>query len=122
MKKLLVANRGEIARRIFRSARALGIGTVAVYSEVDAAAAHVMEADASQAIGPSPARESYLDADRILEAARLADADAVHPGYGFLAENAGFAERVIAAGLTWVGPSPRSIIEMGDKQRARELA
>jgi acetyl/propionyl-CoA carboxylase alpha subunit len=122
MKKILVANRGEIARRIFRSARALSIGTVAVYSEADANAAHVMEADASQAIGPSPARESYLDVDRILEAARLAGADAVHPGYGFLAENAGFAERVIAAGLTWVGPSPRSITEMGDKQRARELA
>ena len=122
MKKILVANRGEIARRIFRSARALGIGTVAVYSEADANAAHVMEADASQAIGPSSARESYLDADRILEAAHLAGADAVHPGYGFLAENAGFAERVIAAGLTWVGPSPSSITEMGDKQRARELA
>ena len=122
MKKILVANRGEIARRIFRSARALGIGTVAVYSEADANAAHVMEADASEAIGPAPARESYLNADRILEAARSSGADAVHPGYGFLAENAGFAERVIAAGLTWVGPSPRSIIEMGDKQRARELA
>ncbi|MBI1219930.1 MAG: acetyl-CoA carboxylase biotin carboxylase subunit [Rhodobacteraceae bacterium] len=122
MEKLLIANRGEIGRRIIRSARALGIRTVALYSEADAGLAHVEEADEAVAIGPAPARESYLDVDRVLDAARQTGADAVHPGYGFLSENADFAERVIAAGLTWVGPAPETIRAMGDKARARTLA
>jgi acetyl/propionyl-CoA carboxylase alpha subunit len=119
---LLIANRGEIARRIQRSARAMGLRTVAVYSEADAEAPHVAEADHAVAIGPAPARESYLDAARVLRAAHEAGADAVHPGYGFLAESAGFAEAVIGAGLTWIGPEPETLRAMGDKQRAREIA
>lgn len=122
MKKLLVANRGEIARRVFRTAKSMGIATVAVYSDADESAAHVADADEAVHVGPSPARQSYLDVDRVLAAARFAGADAVHPGYGFLSENADFAERVIAGGLLWVGPSPATIREMGDKQRARDLA
>jgi len=122
MKRLLVANRGEIARRIFRTCRVLGIETVAVYSEADEGAAHVAEADSAVAIGPSPARDSYLRAERVLDAARETEADAIHPGYGFLSENAGFAEAVADAGLIWVGPTPQSLRDMGDKQRAREIA
>ncbi|HVO89290.1 MAG TPA: biotin carboxylase N-terminal domain-containing protein [Casimicrobiaceae bacterium] len=122
MKKVLVANRGEIACRIVASCRTMGIRTVAVHSEADANALHVALADESVAIGPAPARESYLRADRLLDAARTSGADAIHPGYGFLAENAAFAEQVQAAGLAWIGPSPRVIRDMGDKQRARTLA
>lgn len=122
MKKLLVANRGEIARRIFRSAKALGIATVAVYSEADAQSAHVADSDEAYAIGRPPARESYLNVERILQVVRESGADTVHPGYGFLSESAEFAETIIAAGLTWVGPTPQSIRDMGDKQRARDLA
>ncbi|PQO22949.1 acetyl-CoA carboxylase biotin carboxylase subunit [Rhodobacteraceae bacterium WD3A24] len=122
MKRLLVANRGEIARRIFRTARELGIETVAVHSQADAGAAHVAEADHAVAIGPASARESYLDAGRVLEAARSSGADAVHPGYGFLSENAEFAEAVMAAGLKWIGPAPDTLRDMGDKNRARALA
>ena len=122
MNRLLVANRGEIARRIFRSARELGIETVAVYSEADAGSAHVEEADQAIAIGPAAARESYLDTAKVLDAARRAGADAIHPGYGFLSENAGFAEAVIAAGMIWIGPAPETLRAMGDKQRARDLA
>lgn len=122
MKKLLVANRGEIARRIFRSAALREISTVAVYSEADAESAHVADADEAIAIGPAPARESYLDAARVLRAAQDSGADAVHPGYGFLSENADFAEAIIAAGLTWVGPDPDTLRSMGDKARARALA
>jgi acetyl/propionyl-CoA carboxylase alpha subunit len=117
-----VANRGEIARRIFRACRLRGIATVAVYSEADCEAAHVAEADEAHPIGPAPARESYLVAERILDVARRNGADAVHPGYGFLSENAAFAQQVTAQGLTWVGPAASSIVQMGDKQKAREIA
>lgn len=122
MQTILVANRGEIALRIFRSARKLGLKTVAVYSEADRAAAHVEDADEAVLIGPPPARDSYLDIFRTLQAAVATGADAVHPGYGFLSENAEFSEAVIAAGLTWIGPDAASLRAMGDKQRARELA
>ena len=121
---LLIANRGEIACRIIRTARAMGIRTVAVYSDADANALHVRQADAAVAIGPSPARDSYLVGDRIIAAAIAAGADAVHPGYGFLSENADFAQAVIDAGLVWVGPRPDSIRAMGlkDAAKARMIA
>ncbi|AOB30094.1 acetyl-CoA carboxylase [Bordetella sp. H567] len=122
LNRLLVANRGEIACRVMRTCRALGIETVAVYSEADREAAHVAMADQACAIGPSRASESYLRQDAILQAAAQAGAQAVHPGYGFLSENASFAQAVLQAGLTWIGPRPDSIRDMGDKQRARELA
>ena len=122
LQKLLIANRGEIACRIARTARRLGIATVAVYSDADARALHVSEADAAARIGPAPAAESYLDADRILAAARETGCDAVHPGYGFLAENPAFAEACRAAGLIFVGPSPEAMRRLGDKMAAKVLA
>ena len=122
MNRVLIANRGEIACRVIRSCKALGLETVAVYSEADADALHVELADHAQPIGPASARESYLSMDAVLAAARAAQADAVHPGYGFLAENPRFAERVIADGLIWIGPRPKTIEDMGDKERARLLA
>ncbi len=118
---LLIANRGEIACRIIRTARAMGIRTVAVYSDADAGALHVRQADEAVHIGPSPARESYLVGDKIIAAAIASGAEAIHPGYGFLSENADFAQAVIDAGLVWVGPSPASIRAMGLKDAAKQL-
>jgi 3-methylcrotonyl-CoA carboxylase alpha subunit len=118
---LLIANRGEIACRIIRTARAMGIRTVAVYSDADARALHVREADEAVHIGPSSARESYLVGERIIAAARATGAEAIHPGYGFLSENAEFAQAVIDAGLVWVGPNPSSITAMGLKDAAKTL-
>ncbi|MBA4305867.1 MAG: methylcrotonoyl-CoA carboxylase [Sphingopyxis sp.] len=121
IKSLLIANRGEIACRIIRTARAMGIRTVAVYSDADVSALHVQHADEAVHIGPSPARESYLVGDKIIAAAKATGADAIHPGYGFLSENAEFAQSVIDAGLVWVGPSPASITAMGLKDAAKKL-
>jgi 3-methylcrotonyl-CoA carboxylase alpha subunit len=118
---LLIANRGEIACRIIRTARAMGIRTVAVYSDADARALHVRQADEAVPIGPSPAAESYLRGDKIIAAAKATGAEAIHPGYGFLSENAEFAEAVAAAGLIWVGPRPDSIRAMGLKDAAKTL-
>ena len=118
---VLVANRGEIARRIIRACRQLGLKTVAVYSEADRGAPHVRDADISVEIGGAAARESYLSADRILQAARQARADAIHPGYGFLSESWRFAEAVRQAGIVFIGPGPDAIRQMGDKIEARRL-
>ncbi|RJY10383.1 acetyl-CoA carboxylase biotin carboxylase subunit [Aurantiacibacter aquimixticola] len=119
--KLLIANRGEIACRIIRTAREMGVATVAVYSDADAKALHVRMADEAVHIGPSPAAESYLVGEKIIAAAKETGADAIHPGYGFLSENAGFAQAVIDAGLIWVGPKPSSIEAMGLKDSAKQL-
>ena len=118
---LLIANRGEIACRIIRTARAMGIRTVAVYSDADAKALHVRQADEAVHIGASPARESYLVGEKIIAAAKATGAEAIHPGYGFLSENAEFAQAVIDAGLVWVGPRPASITAMGLKDAAKKL-
>ena len=118
---LLVANRGEIARRILRTAARLGVRTIAVHSEADTNLPFVREADEAVLLGPAPPKDSYLDVARVLEAAARTGADAVHPGYGFLAENAEFAQSVIDAGLAWVGPAPESMAAMGDKISARNL-
>lgn len=117
--KVLVANRGEIAVRIIRACRELGIGTVAVFSEVDRNALHVRYADEAYLIGPAPSRESYLRADKIFEVAKKSGADAIHPGYGFLAEREDFAAKCADLGITFIGPKPSSIAAMGDKGKAR---
>jgi len=121
-KKVLIANRGEIALRIIRACRELGIATVAVYSEADRDSLHVRFADDDVCIGPAPARDSYLKIPNIIAAAEITGADAIHPGYGFLAENAEFAEIVRASNITFIGPTPDQIRAMGDKAEARRLA
>ncbi|HXG35815.1 MAG TPA: biotin carboxylase N-terminal domain-containing protein, partial [Dehalococcoidia bacterium] len=120
-KKILIANRGEIAFRIIRACRELGIASVAVHSEIDRNALHVRHADEAYLIGPAEARESYLNVERIIEAARKAKADAIHPGYGFLAENADFAQACLDAGISFIGPTPKAIRDFGDKVSARRL-
>src|SRR5690606_32849815 len=119
--KILIANRGEIACRIIRTARRMGVATVAVHSDADARALHVAMADEAVHIGPSPVAESYLVADRIIEAARQTGAQAIRPGYGFLSENPDFVEQVEAAGLVFIGPSAASIRAMGLKDAAKRL-
>jgi len=122
IRKVLVANRGEIAIRICRTLREMGIASVAIFSEADQDAPHVLAADEAHLVGPAPARQSYLDMEKVLDAAKRSGADAVHPGYGFLSESAAFAERVIGAGLIWIGPTPAAIRALGDKLSARALA
>src|SRR5881396_3328764 len=119
--KILIANRGEIACRVTRTARRMGIATVAVYSDADARSRHVALADEAFRIGPPEAKDSYLRGDRILEAAVSSGASAIHPGYGFLSENAEFAERCARAGITFVGPPPEAIRVMGDKSGAKTI-
>ena len=122
IKKVLIANRGEIALRVIRACREMGLATVAVYSDADRGALHVLHADEAYRLGPAPATESYLRGDLILEIARRAGADAVHPGYGFVSENADFAEACVAAGVTFVGPPAGAMRVLGSKTRARQAA
>jgi len=119
IRKILIANRGEIACRVMRTAKQLGIQTVAVYSQADAGAPHVAMADQAVLIGPGPVGQSYLVAEKILQAAAQSGADAIHPGYGFLSENADFAKAVEKAGLTFIGPTGESIDLMGNKAAAK---
>src|SRR5690348_3952976 len=119
---LLIANRGEIARRIMRTAHEIGLRTAAVYSEPDSVAPYVLEADVAVPLSGSPATESYLDQNHILTAARKVGADAIHPGYGFLSENAAFAEACTKAGFIWIGPPPEAMQKMSLKNVAKEIA
>src|SRR3974377_2167460 len=120
--KILIANRGEIACRVMKTARRMGIETVAVYSEADRDAVHVDMADEAVAIGPAPAAQSYLVIDKIIEAAKQTGAEAIHPGYGFLSENAAFAEALAAAGIIFIGPNVHAIKAMGDKIESKKAA
>ena len=122
MNKILIANRGEIALRVIRACRELGIKTVAVYSQADEQSLHVQLADEAVCIGPGPSKDSYLREDRIISAAEITNVDAIHPGYGFLSERAGFAEKCAAANIKFIGPSPEVIRKMGDKAVARQTA
>src|SRR5262245_21227585 len=122
IRRLLIANRGEIALRIVRACRELGIETVAVYSDADAASPHALAADRAIGIGPAAASESYLSIPSVIEAARAAAADAIHPGYGFLSENAAFADACARAGIVFVGPPPSALARMGNKIEARRVA
>src|SRR5258708_23023484 len=119
--KILIANRGEIACRVIKTARRLGIKTVAVYSDADRLARHVALADEAVHIGASPARDSYLVADKIIAAARHTGAQAIHPGYGFLSENAGFAETCAKAGIVFIGPPPSAIHAIGSNSEAKKI-
>src|SRR3990170_1549915 len=121
-KKILIANRGEIACRVVRTARRMGIGTVAVYSEADEDARHVSLADEAVPIGPPPSTQSYLAIERIVEACKRTGAEAVHPGYGFLAENPAFCAALAKAGVAFIGPQVRAIESMGDKIASKKLA
>jgi len=119
--KILIANRGEIACRVARTARRMGIRTVAVYSDADANALHVAACDEAHRLGPPPPRESYLDGRKILEIAKRSGAQAIHPGYGFLSENEGFARACAAAGIAFIGPPPEAIAAMGSKSAAKSI-
>src|SRR3954466_2895454 len=121
-KKILIANRGEIACRVIRTCKRLGIATVAVYSDADAEALHVREADEAVRIGPPPSAESYLKIDAIVKACRDTGAEAVHPGYGFLSENSAFARALDAAGIVFIGPGQHAVAAMGDKIESKKLA
>ena len=122
MKKILIANRGEIAVRVIRTCREVGIETVAVFSDADRTSPHVLIASEAYAIGSAPSGKSYLRQDKILDVAQVCAADAIHPGYGFLSENTDFAQAVVDAGMIWIGPPPEAVALMGDKVSARTIA